>query len=88
MLYNMKDVRQRLSLFLAILHFKLTPVEFTNDLRFSQSKYCVQNDTKVRTRKIETSGREAVAISTMSVLLSDNVKLAKTLLAYCGYTGF
>ena len=87
-IYDMSDVEQRLALYMAMRCFKLTPIELVNDLRFKGSSYCVQDESKVRNRKMDKIANEMRAINIFTTYSSTNVNLLKAIMSYVGFNAF
>lgn len=85
---DMSDVEQRLTLYMAMRNFKLTPVDKVNDLRFKGSFYCVQDETKVRNRNIDKMANEMKVVGLFTTYSKTNVNLLKAIMNYSGFTAF
>lgn len=86
--FNMNSPEHRLDLYMALRTFKLTPKEFINDYRFKDSMYCVQDETKVRSRNAERSANKMSAIKMYTVLGTTDVRGLKAIMAYVGFSAF
>lgn len=88
LIFRVNDVDDLLSLYMAMRTFKLTPIELTKDLRFRNSMYCVQDETKVRNRNMERIADEMTVIGLFTTLNSTDVNKLRAIMTYVGFSAF
>lgn len=86
--FDMSNVEQRLTLYMAMRNRKLTPSDKINDVSFRGSFYCIQDVNKVRNRNIDRMADEMRAGSMFTTLGKTNQNLLKAVMSYVGFAAF